>query len=56
MKDRAPIAIITNQGKAMQKAIEHVFPNTQHHRCLWHIIKKIPKKLSGRLAINKIYC
>ncbi|KAK9276399.1 hypothetical protein L1049_005932 [Liquidambar formosana] len=38
-------AIITDQYKAMQRAIERVVPNTRHRRCLWHIMKKVPEKL-----------
>ncbi|XP_028126310.1 protein FAR1-RELATED SEQUENCE 6-like [Camellia sinensis] len=40
-----PSAIITDQDKAMQKAIAKVFPNAQHRWCLWHIMKKVPEKL-----------
>ena len=47
MNGPAPSAIITDQDKAMQKAIEVVFPNTRHRWCLWHIMKKIPEKLRG---------
>ncbi|XP_052295868.1 protein FAR1-RELATED SEQUENCE 5-like [Citrus sinensis] len=45
MSDSPPIGIITDQDKAMQKAIEHVFPTTRHRWCLWHIMKKVPEKL-----------
>ncbi|KAA8541383.1 hypothetical protein F0562_025347 [Nyssa sinensis] len=47
MSGRAPSGIITDQDKAIKKAIEKVFPNTCHRWCLWHIMKKIPKKLKG---------
>ncbi|CAL5399418.1 unnamed protein product [Camellia sinensis] len=47
MSDHPPKAIITDQCKAMQNVIEIVFPNTRHRWCLWHIMKKIPKKLKG---------
>ncbi|XP_028058369.1 protein FAR-RED IMPAIRED RESPONSE 1-like [Camellia sinensis] len=47
MSDHPPKAIITDQCKAMQNAIEIVFPNTRHRWCLWHIMKKIPEKLKG---------
>ncbi|XP_062098747.1 protein FAR-RED IMPAIRED RESPONSE 1-like [Humulus lupulus] len=47
MNECAPIAIITDQDKAMKKAIEVVFPETRHRWCLWHILKKIPEKLRG---------
>ena len=38
-------AIITNQDRAMQKAIAKVFANARHRWCLWHIMKKVPEKL-----------
>ncbi|XP_022899528.1 protein FAR-RED IMPAIRED RESPONSE 1-like [Olea europaea var. sylvestris] len=44
MNNRAPQDIITDQDKAMQNAIEIVFPNTKHRWCLWHILKKLPEK------------
>ncbi|KAA8525807.1 hypothetical protein F0562_007662 [Nyssa sinensis] len=47
MSGRAPSGIITDQDKAMKKAIEKVLPNTRHRWCLWHIMKKIPEKLKG---------
>ncbi|KAF5455036.1 hypothetical protein F2P56_024655 [Juglans regia] len=43
----APKAIITDQDKAMKNAIAIVFPESQHRLCLWHILKKIPEKLSS---------
>lgn len=42
-----PKAIITNQCKTMQRAIEIVFPDARHRWSLWHIMKKIPEKLKG---------
>ncbi|XP_052195252.1 protein FAR1-RELATED SEQUENCE 5-like isoform X1 [Diospyros lotus] len=47
MKDQAPVGIITDQDKAMQNAIEIVFPNTKHRWCLWHILKKLPEKFGN---------
>ncbi|XP_050875006.1 protein FAR-RED IMPAIRED RESPONSE 1 [Lathyrus oleraceus] len=47
MLEKAPLDIVTNQCKAMKNAIELVFPTTHHRWCLWHIMKKIPEKLSG---------
>ncbi|XP_028078415.1 protein FAR1-RELATED SEQUENCE 5-like [Camellia sinensis] len=45
MSDTPPNAIITDQCKAMQNAIQVVFPQARHRWCLWHIMKKIPEKL-----------
>jgi len=39
MKGRAPMAIITDQDRAMKNAINKVFPNARHRFCLWHIEK-----------------
>ncbi|XP_070682525.1 protein FAR1-RELATED SEQUENCE 5-like [Malus domestica] len=47
MSGHAPCGIITDQDKAMKKAIEVVFPNTRHRLCLWHIMKKVPDKLKS---------
>ena len=46
MWGKEPLSIITNQDLAMGAAIAKVFPRTRHHLCLWHIKKKLPKKLS----------
>ncbi|KAH9782212.1 protein FAR1-RELATED SEQUENCE [Citrus sinensis] len=47
MSDSPPLSIITDQDRAMQKAIENVFPTTRHRWCLWHIMKKVPEKLGA---------
>ncbi|XP_040995103.1 protein FAR1-RELATED SEQUENCE 5-like [Juglans microcarpa x Juglans regia] len=41
----APNAIITDQDRVMKNAIATVFLETRHRLCLWHILKKVPKKL-----------
>ena len=38
----------------MQNVIEIVFPNTRHHWCLWHIMKKLPEKLLGYTKYKEI--
>lgn len=60
MLDTPPNAIITNQCKAMQNAIQIVFLQARHRWCLWHIMKKILEKLSAysqyesiKLALQK---
>jgi len=47
MLGKPSIGIVTDQCKAMQKAIEVVFPTICHRWCLWHIMKKNAEKLSG---------
>lgn len=44
MDNKPPKGIITDQDRAMQNAIEIVFPNTRHRWCLWHILRKLPEK------------
>ncbi|XP_022880995.1 protein FAR1-RELATED SEQUENCE 1-like [Olea europaea var. sylvestris] len=44
MHGQAPHGIITDQDRAIQNAIEIVFPNTKHRWCLWHVMKKLPEK------------
>ncbi|GAU46502.1 hypothetical protein TSUD_285840 [Trifolium subterraneum] len=53
MGGNPPNAIITDQDKAMKVAIREVFPNTRHQFCLWHILKKVPEKLSHVLRKNE---
>ncbi|KAF5458917.1 hypothetical protein F2P56_022910 [Juglans regia] len=43
---RAPSTIITDDDKAMAKAIAEVLPNTTHRLCLWHILQKFPEHLA----------
>ncbi|KAG7995686.1 hypothetical protein I3843_01G122200 [Carya illinoinensis] len=46
MLGRAPSTIITDDDKAMAKAIAVVLPNTNHRLCLWHILQKFPEHLA----------
>ncbi|KAJ0863281.1 putative transcription factor FAR family [Helianthus annuus] len=39
MFDKYPLAMITDQDKAICNAIQSVFPNTRHRYCSWHIKK-----------------
>ncbi|XP_023748884.1 protein FAR1-RELATED SEQUENCE 5-like [Lactuca sativa] len=39
MFSKYPVALITDQDKAMGNAIKQVFPNTRHRFCAWHIKK-----------------
>ncbi|XP_062094468.1 protein FAR-RED IMPAIRED RESPONSE 1-like isoform X2 [Humulus lupulus] len=46
MGGHAPKVILTDQDKILKEAIAEVFPDTRHCFCLWHILNKIPEKLS----------
>ncbi|KAF5455527.1 hypothetical protein F2P56_025092 [Juglans regia] len=45
MLGKAPQTIITDDDKAMAKAIVEVLPNTTHRLCLWHILQKFSEHL-----------
>ncbi|XP_058763604.1 protein FAR-RED IMPAIRED RESPONSE 1-like [Vicia villosa] len=46
MGGKPPNVIIIDQDRAMKVAIKEVFPNVRHRFCLWHILRKVPEKLS----------
>ncbi|XP_028074240.1 protein FAR-RED IMPAIRED RESPONSE 1-like [Camellia sinensis] len=54
MSDVPPKAIIIDQCRTMQNAIEVLFPEARHRWCLWHIMKKIPEKLRGYAQYESI--
>ncbi|XP_061373449.1 protein FAR1-RELATED SEQUENCE 5-like [Gastrolobium bilobum] len=41
MFDRSPVAIITDQDKAMGKSIAKIFPGARHRFCAWHLKKHV---------------
>ncbi|XP_044326017.1 protein FAR1-RELATED SEQUENCE 5 isoform X1 [Triticum aestivum] len=53
MGGKHPISIITDQDKAMQAAIEKVFPNAIHRSCLFHIKKKAEEKVGPCFQANE---
>jgi zinc finger SWIM domain-containing protein 3 len=46
MSGKHPSTIFTYQDTAIATAIAHVFPNTAHRLCLWHIGQNAVKHLS----------
>ncbi|XWS40470.1 hypothetical protein CRYUN_Cryun18bG0142700 [Craigia yunnanensis] len=46
MGGHAPKVILTDHDKALKEAVVEVFPDSCHCFCLWHIVSKIPEKLS----------
>ncbi|XP_050281816.1 protein FAR1-RELATED SEQUENCE 5-like [Quercus robur] len=46
MLGNPPSTIITDDDKAMAKAIANVLPNVTHRLCMWHILQKVPDQLS----------
>ncbi|XP_022856718.1 protein FAR1-RELATED SEQUENCE 5-like [Olea europaea var. sylvestris] len=47
--------IITDQDRALQNAIQIVFPHTMHRWCLWHILKKLPEKFDYHVDKASIF-
>lgn len=45
MGGRAPGVILTDQNDTIKTAMAAVFPDTQHHYCLWNVLEKIPRRL-----------
>ncbi|XP_068666217.1 protein FAR1-RELATED SEQUENCE 4-like isoform X2 [Aristolochia californica] len=45
MSGKPPVAIIIDQGMAIEAAVVEVFPNTRHRFCLWHMLKSVPVRL-----------
>jgi hypothetical protein len=41
-----PKTIITDQDAAISNAVARVFPQVNHHYCMWHIEKKVPQYLN----------
>ncbi|XP_022852925.1 protein FAR1-RELATED SEQUENCE 5-like [Olea europaea var. sylvestris] len=54
MNGQAPNGIITDQDRAMQNAIQIVFPKAKHRLSLWHILKKFPEKFGYHIAKGPI--
>ena len=46
MGEHAPKVILTDQDNALKEAVAEVLPDSCHCFCLWHMLNKIPEKLS----------
>ncbi|CAL2255653.1 unnamed protein product [Prunus armeniaca] len=45
MKDKKPISILTDGDEAMRKAIDNVFPMSNHRLCSWHVSRNAQNNL-----------
>ncbi|XP_020417986.1 protein FAR1-RELATED SEQUENCE 5 [Prunus persica] len=45
MKDKKPISILTDGDEAMRKAIDDVFPMSNHRLCSWHVSRNAQNNL-----------
>ncbi|KAI4314684.1 hypothetical protein L6164_027571 [Bauhinia variegata] len=50
MSSKPPISITTDHDRVIRVAINHVFPDTRHRFCKWHIFKECQEKLSYVLS------
>ncbi|KAI3762763.1 hypothetical protein L1987_53204 [Smallanthus sonchifolius] len=44
--------VLTDQDPSMKQAVSCVFHESLHRLCMWHIMKKLPSKISGNLYDN----
>ena len=42
---RAPKTVITDQCKAIKKALDKCWRSSTHRLCMWHIMNKLPMKV-----------
>ncbi|KAJ9545236.1 hypothetical protein OSB04_024943 [Centaurea solstitialis] len=47
---KQPAVVLTDQCSAMKQAVPLVFNESRHRLCMWHIMKKVPSKVSVALA------
>ena len=52
MGGKEPQTIITDQDKAMKRAIKEVLPNTTHRNCYYHIVTKMSQKEASFFATH----
>ncbi|XP_063938020.1 protein FAR-RED IMPAIRED RESPONSE 1-like [Daucus carota subsp. sativus] len=50
---RAPKTVITDQCKAIKKALDKCWRSSTHRLCMWHIMNKLPMKVGPKLASDK---
>lgn len=51
----APSVIITDECGSMRNAIKALLPHTTHRLCMWHIMKKVPEKVSLELRSDELF-
>ncbi|KAI3825564.1 hypothetical protein L1987_07055 [Smallanthus sonchifolius] len=49
---KQPLLVLTDQDPSMRQAILEVFNESRHRLCMWHIMKKLPAKITADLFKN----
>ncbi|KAK9048669.1 hypothetical protein SSX86_032365 [Deinandra increscens subsp. villosa] len=49
---KKPTLVLTDQDPSMRQAVLNVLKGSRHRLCMWHIMKKLPAKVSGDLLQN----
>ena len=52
MRGHEPFVILTDQDHAVRVAIEKVFKKVVHRFCMWHIMFKVPSKVTNDVYNN----
>nr|GEV26592.1 hypothetical protein [Tanacetum cinerariifolium] len=50
-----PTIIVTDQDGAMKLAIEEVLTKSKHRQCMWHIMQKIPAKMTKMFNLREMW-
>ncbi|XP_021985316.1 protein FAR1-RELATED SEQUENCE 5-like [Helianthus annuus] len=50
--NKQPTLVLTDQDPAMRQAVAAVFDRSLHRLCMWHIMKKLPAKVTGEVVHN----
>ncbi|KAK9079331.1 hypothetical protein SSX86_001002 [Deinandra increscens subsp. villosa] len=49
---KQPLLVLTDQDSAMKGAIKRVFTESVHRLCMWHIMDKLPAKISAETDVT----
>ncbi|KAI3765944.1 hypothetical protein L2E82_15991 [Cichorium intybus] len=49
---KEPTLVLTDQDAAIKQAVQDVLPRSKHRWCMWHIMKKLQKKVPNDFWMN----
>ncbi|XP_035837599.1 uncharacterized protein LOC110892265 [Helianthus annuus] len=50
--NKQPSLVLTDQDPTMRQVVAAVLDRSLHRLCMWHIMKKLPSKITGEVAHN----